>query len=129
MNDNKKKIRNLEKVHLSIETGRTPDSMDLTPRPIPFNFIFGVGTNGLTPFEYELTERTVGETLVLSMTMEKIPELFGHLSFHFPPLPEISEPFYLKIRLLEVSQADQREVIKSMAETTGCGDHCCGEHH
>ena len=128
MNDNKDKIGNLEKVHLSIETGRTPDSMDLTPNPIPFNFIFGVGTNGLTPFEFELAESHVGETLVLSTTTGKIPELFGHLTHYLPPLPKISEPFYIKIQLLGVSPADQREVIKCMAEATGCGDHCCGEH-
>jgi hypothetical protein len=128
MNKNKEKIHNLEKVHLTIETGRTPDSMDLTPNPLSFDFIFGLGTNGLTPFEFELAESQVGEALVLPVQIEKIPELFGHLAFLLPPLPEISEPFYIKIRLLGVSPVDQREVIKSMAENIGCGEHCCGEH-
>ena len=128
MNENKEKIGHLKKVHLSLETGRSPDSMDLTPTPLRFEFIFGLGTEGLTPFEYELTERAAGETFVLSVSKEHIPILFGHLACLLPVLPEESEPFYMKIGLLKMSFVDQREVIRSMAETIGCGDHCCGEH-
>ena len=128
MDSEKEMIRHLKKVHLSLETGRTPDSMDLTPTPLRFDFIFGLGTEGLTPFEYELAERAVGETFVLSVSKGGMPELFGHLIFLLPALPEEREPIYMKIGLLGMSPVDQREVIRSMAETTGCKEHCCSEH-
>ena len=128
MNENNEKILHFKKVHLSLETGRTHDSMDLTLTPLRFDFIYGLGIEGLTPFEYELAERAVGETFVLSVSKGHIPELFGHLAFLLPALPEESEPFYMRIGLLRMSPVDPREIIRSMAETTGCGDHCCGEH-
>jgi hypothetical protein len=39
---------------------------------------------------------------------------------------EIFGAFYLKAKIMKVSEADPKEVIKAMAEAGSCGDHCCG---
>ena len=125
MTEKKEKVGLLKKVNLSLEAGKIPDSMDLTPSPIRFDFIYGLGTEGLTPFEYELAEREVGETISLSVRRGRIPELFGHLWPFLPAFPGDEETLYLKIHLLGLSIADQREVIKALAEAADSGGHSC----
>ena len=55
------KIGVLKKITLSVEAGTAPDSMDLTPKSAHFEFIYGLGTSGLTPFEIQLADKTVAE--------------------------------------------------------------------
>ena len=120
------KISALKKVTLSIEAGTAPDSMELIPKPSLFEFIFGLGTQGLTPFEFELADKTAGYMICLHLKREEIPLVFQHLIL--PPLniPKHLDSFYLKVQVIKVIPADQREVIKALAETASCDDHCCG---
>jgi len=120
------KIEVLKKIILSVEAGTAPDSMDLTPQPSQFEFIYGLGTSGLTPFEIQLADKTVGQEVQLHMSREDIPQVFQHLVFFPLNLPEHADSFYLKLKIKSVLQADQREVIKALAEIANCEDHCCG---
>ena len=120
------KIEHFRKVTLSLEAGAAKASMDLTPKPLHFEFIYGLGTEGLTPFEKELAHRGEGEVLILSIKREDFNETFKHLALPAMKIPEHLNLFYLKIRVDRVIPADQREVIGAMAEIVKCGDHCCG---
>ena len=120
------KIEALKKITLSIEAGTAPDLMDLTPQSSQFEFIYGLGTSGLTPIEIQLADKTVGEEIQLHMSREEIPQVFQHLLLFSLNLPEQADSFYLKLKIKSVLQADQREVIKALAEIASCGDHCCG---
>ncbi len=120
------KIEVLKKITLSVEAGTAPDSMDLTPQSSQFEFIYGLGTSGLTPFEVHLANKTVGEEIRLHISREEIPRFFQHLVFSPLNLPEDADSFYLKVKIKSVLQADQREVIKALAELANCEDHCCG---
>ena len=124
MNLSREKVGPLRKVHLSLEAGKTLHSMDLTHSPVRFDFIFGLGSGGLTPFEYELAEKEVGATIELSLQRDRIPEMFGHLWPFLPAFPEDAKTVYMKVRLLGVSSADQREVIKALAASAESGEHC-----
>ena len=120
------KIGPLKKVTLSIEAGTTPESMDLTPQPSLFEFIYGLGTKGLTPIEFHLAEKTVGDEVRLQIDGKQIPQVFQHL---IPPpirTPEDVDVLYLRFRVTEIIPAEQREVIKALAEIADCGDDCCG---
>ena len=119
------KIEHLKKITLSVEAGTAPDSMDLTPQSSQFEFIYGLGTSGLTPFEIQLADKTVGEEIQLHMSREEIPLVFQHLVHFSLNLPEDADSFYLKLKIKSVLQADQREVIKALAEMASCGDNCC----
>ena len=125
MNEPKEKVGPLKKIHLSIEAGKTLDSMDLTPSPIRFDFIFGLGSGGLTPFEYELAEKEVGETIALSLQRDRIPDMFEHLWPYLPAFPGDAKTLYLRVHLIGLSPANQREVIKALAESAESGDHSC----
>jgi len=120
------KIDLLKKITLCREAGTAPDSMDLTPQSSQFEFIYGLGISGLTPFETQLADKTVGEEIRLHINRDEIPQVFQHLILFPLNLPDHLDSFYLKVKVAKVTSADQREVIKALAEIANCEDHCCG---
>jgi hypothetical protein len=59
------KVENLKKVSLRLEAGTTAYRMDLTPAVLEFEFIFGIGSGGMSPFEYQLVNKAAGEEIVI----------------------------------------------------------------
>jgi hypothetical protein len=100
--------------------------MDVTPEPVTFQFIHGIGPHGLSPFEVELGEPAAGVEVFLAGDPAGIAEMFGHIAIPIPPLPEKVETLCLRVKVLRVERAEPRAVIKAMAELAACGDHCCG---
>jgi hypothetical protein len=120
------KVGNLKKVAVLLEAGTRPEIMDLTPAPIPYDFVYGVGTHGLSPFEFELTEKSEGEEILIPVRTGEMADFFCH---HFIPQLEIPEGvgvFYLRTLIAGISAADPKEIIKAMAEAAACGSGCCG---
>jgi hypothetical protein len=120
------KVGNLKKVAVLLEAGTRPEAMDLTREPIPYDFVYGVGAHGLSPFEFELADKGEGDEMVIPVHTEEMADFFCH---HF--IPQLAIPagvgeFYLRTRIAGVSAADPREIIKAMAEAAACGRGCCG---
>ena len=126
MQESAEKVSPFKKITLDLEAGRRPESMDLSPGPSPFEFIFGLGTEGLTPFECELADMGEGESVIIFVKPGEFPEAFQHLQI--PPLgiTDEVESFYLKVNIQKIVQADQRDVVGALADLANCGDHCCG---
>jgi len=122
------KISPLKKVRLSLEAGTVPETMDLTDRPLTFEFIIGIGKGGLAPLEARLMEKLPGDELHLRLNGNELPALLEHLVSSFPYTPQTDAPFYMKLRILGITTPESREVVRAMASTTGCGDGCCGTH-
>jgi hypothetical protein len=120
------KIDLLKKITLCVEAGTAPDSMDLTPESSQFEFIYGLGISGLTPFDIQVADKAVGEEIRLHINREEIPQVFQHLALFPLNLPEHLDGFYLKLKIMKVIPAEQREVIKALAEIANCEDYCCG---
>ena len=121
-------IDQLKKVRLEIQ---------LAERTVPFDFIFGIASDGMCPFEFELLHKTVGDRLHLSVPQTEAPRTFAHL--HLPlctalSLSEMPQAFDLDIIVAAVTDAEPREVVRAMAqvaEAAGCGGNCgcgCGGH-
>lgn len=121
-----RKIGHLKKVTLSLEAGTAPQVRDLTPEGARLQFIYGLGTHGLTPLELALADKTVGDEVLLMLGRQEIPQVFQHLILPPFQVPERVESLYLRIRILNIETADQREVIKALAEMAHCADPCCG---
>ena len=120
------KVGNLKRVAVFLEAGTRPEVMDLTREPILYDFVYGVGTLGLSPFELELAEKRKGEEMVIPVRPGEMANFFCH---HFIPQLEIPEgvgEFYLRTMIAGISAADPREIIKAMAEAAACGSGCCG---
>jgi hypothetical protein len=120
------KVTHLKKVTISLEAGRTGEDMDLRVDPAELTFIFGIGTSGLTVLEHELADKEGGEGVLFQMVRDELPALFGHLPVPEINLPESIQTFVLKAGVTHVTTADQREVIRAMADLAQCGSHCCG---
>jgi hypothetical protein len=92
------------------------------------DFIYGVASSGLAPFEFELSNRTIGDTFTVVLNPQKWQGHFGHLPVVWPTaLPENCQR-KVSVRVLAVDSPTQREVIQALAEGTACGDGCCGNH-
>jgi hypothetical protein len=102
-------------------------------RPTAYTFIVGVGSGGLSPFEYALLEKRVGDRIHLEIDPLQAAETFAHLQPPLPPLHHQIGPVALEALVTAVSQADSREIVKAMAAATGgCGGECgcgCGGGH
>lgn len=125
MDRNEQRIDNLKKVRIALEAGTGPDVMDLTSEPYPLEFIFGLGVEGLTPLEFRLVDKSEGDKLVVKLRPEEMNGLHQNLVFPAFTLHDHMDSFFLRIEILRVVPADQREVIKALAELSGCGSHCC----
>ena len=128
------KVENLKKITLTLEAGTSPDTMDLKLKYPQFEFIFALGQEGMSPFEFELVNKTKGEEVLLQINKESYYTFFEHLN---PPIWELfenREQFYLKAKITTVAAANNRDVVKALAEMTAhagsgcdCGGRCgCG---
>ena len=128
------KVENLKKITLSFQAGKSPETMDLTPKSPRFEFIFALGQEGMSPFEYELVDKTEGEEVLLHIQKQTFYTFFEHLNPPIWDLFDAGEDVYLKTKIAVVANADNREVVKALAEMTAhtgggcdCGGGCgCG---
>ena len=118
-------IAYMRKVTLSLSAGEEGKRIEGGLDPKQFDFIYGIGSDGLTPLERILEGRQEKDELLLETKGNDPVHIFQHLWF-----PEIDDlfrqgPSLLKITVLSVSEADPRDVIRALAETARCGDDCC----
>ena len=126
-------IQPLKKVTLSLMAGSKPEKYTLTGSPAALEFIYGVASDGLCPFETALGDKHEGDKLVLKVPAADAPDFFGHI---FQSLRQalglliIPETIHLNIEVTAVVDADNREVVQSLAKALAhgsCGGSCgCG---
>jgi len=126
------KVENLTQITLTFQAGTTREAMDLTPKYPGLKFIFGIGSEGMTAFECELADKAEGEEVLLHLKKEAFHNFFEHLN---PPLMDLfdgRDDVYLKVKIVAVAVAENREIVKAMAEKgahggVGCDCGCdCG---
>jgi len=121
------KVENLKKITLKLEAGTSPQNMDLILDKSDFEFIFGIGPSGISPFEYELVDKTEGQEVLIEIKKEDISNFFEHLHPLIIPLNDDIEGFFLKIIIQKIAAVDHREVVKALADVTAHGHGCdCG---
>ena len=121
------KVKSLKKIMLKLEAGTSPENMDLELDNGQFEFIFGLGPEGMSPFEYELVEKTEGQEVLLQLQSEILPAFFEHLNLPIINLFKERDEIFLNVKIQKISPADHREVVKAMADMTAHGHGCdCG---
>jgi hypothetical protein len=121
-------IQHLKKVTLTLNANNDDSetaSSHLTGSPAIFDFIFGIASTGLCPFESALYDKGEGENRIFTIAASECHEFFGHL---FLPLRQalglqiMPEKIVLKVEVTAVEDADNREVVQSLAKAlAGCG--------
>ncbi len=123
-------IDHLKKVTLTIEA-ESPDAAAGTHlRAQRLTFVYGLGTPGLTPFEYALAGKTTGDVIAVSLRADEAAPTFGHLR----PLVEMPSAADVRLtaRVEKIEPAGGREIINAMAAAAECGCDCgcgCGGKH
>ena len=80
MNKKNREVEGLKKITLLFEAGTQPRHMDLTPEPVSFDLVVGVGSEGYTDFEYELLGKKVGDVLHFEIQGWRFDDMFGRLA-------------------------------------------------
>ncbi len=125
----KPSVGHLKKISLEITAGSTSESMDLVSRPIGVSLIFGAGSHGLSPIESALEGKPVGDEQIFVIHRNQMMPFFGHLLSAFSELPRTVDVLHLKTRIVDVSDADDREVVRALADSVACGCDCgCSGH-
>ena len=119
------KVENLKKITLSIQAGTSQDTMNLTPKYPGLEFIFGLGPEGMTPFEYELADKAEGESVLIHLKKEVFYSFFEHLNPPLMDLFDVSDDVYLKVKIDAVTPAENREIVKAMADMAAHGGAGC----
>ena len=120
------KVENLKEITLTFEAGTTPDTMNLTPKFPRFKFIFALGQEGMSPFEYELVNKNEGEDVLLHIRRQTFHTFFEHLNPPIWDLLEGRDDVYLNAKISDVAAADNRDVVKALAEMTAHSGGGCG---
>jgi hypothetical protein len=119
------KVENLKKINLSFQAGTSADEMDLTLKYPEFSFIFGLALEGMTPFEYELVDKVEGDVVLLHLYKNTLNNFFEHL---IPPIWDLlvnRTEVHLKVKIKEIATAENREIVKAMADRAALGSGGC----
>ena len=119
------KVENLKKITIAFQAGISREAMDLTPKYPGFQFIFGLAPEGMTPFEFELVEKVEGDNVLLHLNKNDLNRFFENLN---PPIWDLfadRDEIYLQVKILQISTADNREIVKAMADMTAHGGGGC----
>jgi len=127
MTRHSEQVDNLKKVSLGIEAWTNRDGEE-NAYTEDVTIIFGIGSGGLSPLEMQLQGRRTGDVLKGRVLRPQWVEFFGR------PLPAVltdsnaNEEIVFRIRVKGVEPAEQREVVKAMAEAAECSSGCCSHH-
>jgi len=119
------KVENLKKVTIAVRAAGLQDSTNCPPDPLDFTFIFSLAPEGMTPFEYKLAEKLEGDKIQLHLEKNSLSKFFGHLN---PPIGNLCHgcrELNLEVSILEIATAENREIVKAMADTTARGGGGC----
>jgi hypothetical protein len=131
MKKNEKIVEPLKRVILSITSGSAPDGSDPPGPARTMDFVFGTGSRGLAPFEYELAGMRIGDAKNIAVEHKKAVELFDHLYSLFCAAAPPHSASSLRVEIVDIVDADERELIRAMAGSASCGNDCncgCGGH-
>lgn len=117
----------MDKVYLHIRAVPTGKTAANDAAEADVDLIYGIGSAGVTPFEKMLFEKSVGDTFTITVTTDSGNALFGHHLCTLTQAVHLSPPFQLDVTVSAIENAQSHEVVKAMAQATGCGGGCdCG---
>jgi hypothetical protein len=96
---------------------------------IQFEFVYGIGKEGLSAFEKELHGLSVGTRLKIRPAVDEMKSYFEHLRCPLLEAVKIQPPFDLTIDVQSVTPVTNRELVHALAnrDVGGCGCDCgCG---
>jgi hypothetical protein len=127
MRQEERTVKHLRKVLLRVEPIGEDGSPIGKDGSTSIEFVFGIGSQGLSPLEMALEGCEEGEERHVAVPPDGVEALFGHLE---PPPLELrgagGTAQQLRVFVEGAEPAGDREVIRAMSEASECGSDCCG---
>ena len=92
-----------------------------TEANIGFEFIYGIGTDGLCTFEKVLNGLSAGARIKIRVEANEMQSYFEHLQCPLLEALKTRPPFNLAIEILSVTPATDRELVHALANKDGSG--------
>jgi len=121
MNEKSTLVGNLKKILLTYRIVSVSENAPLHDGTI--QFIYGIG-HYLTPLELDLADRSVEDAFTMKLFGVDLYDYFGHIPLSPMEIPE--GELSLHFRIDRVEDAQPAEIVKALADMTGCCDNCCG---
>ncbi len=119
----------LTKISLSIDVLTIePDSQPIRTGAL-FEFVYGIGTQGLSAFEKKLHGLEPGSRTKIRIANIDVQSYFEHLRGPLLDTLKIYPPFDMNIEVRSVSPTTDRELVHALADKNvdGCACNCgCG---
>lgn len=115
--------------NVSLALAASVDAPGHRPPPvnIQFEFVYGIGTEGLSAFEKELHGLLAGARMKIRVETDEMQSYFEHLRCPLLEALKIQPPLDLAIKVLSVRPATDRELVHALANRDGGGCDCgCG---
>ena len=124
-------IKSMKKVHVAVALVDAGSGEAAPGDAVNFSFIYGIGKDGLTPFECLLEGCRQGDITKTEVGFEAISAFFGVLFGQVQPLIEgkiVSHDLCFAVEIIKVEEVENREVVAALAGSVGgCGGSCgCG---
>lgn len=123
------------RVTIAMKTDKAAPLSGKPEQTIHFDFIWGIGLNGLTDFELALLKKKQGEKVSFTLHPETVHGIFEHLASHVLPLCGSGGESCVTAWIEKIEPANNRDVVKAIAGLKeggggcGCGgDGGCGCH-
>ncbi|MBA4367899.1 MAG: hypothetical protein C0403_09710 [Desulfobacterium sp.] len=115
------------RVTIAMKTDKVDSLSGKSESSIYFDFIWGIGLNGLTDFEMALLKKKQGEDVPFTIHPETVHGVFEHLAPQVLSFCRSNAEIYVTASIQKIELASNREVVKAMAglKESGCG--CGGE--
>jgi hypothetical protein len=123
------KVEPFKKIALGFRAGSEADAMNPEPPGSDFTFVYGIGTDGLTPFEYLLAGKRERDDISFRVTRSEAAHFFGHILPAAAAFFANQDDVFFRVKIARIQTAEPREVIRAMADMTshGHGSGCdCG---
>ena len=78
----------------------------------PLFYLWSCGRGTDPGFEQDLADKTVGETLLIRISIFRLHSYFQGLALPSLPVPAGQEIFFLQVRIVGVEAVSQRELIR-----------------
>jgi len=114
-------VQPLKKIKVRLQAGATDAAMDIHLPSPEIDFIFGIGSDGLTPFECLLADRRETESISGRVAGAEAGLFFGHVAPALGRLFETREAVFFNACIVAVETPPPREVIKAMADLAARG--------
>jgi hypothetical protein len=122
-------ISPLTKVTLTLTACADDSSTGPPQAKTQFEFVYGIGTGGLSAFEKELHGLFIGDRMTIRATADEMQSYFEHLRCPILEAVKLQPPFDLTIEVQSATPATNRELVHALAniDVNGCDCDCgCG---